>query len=307
MSLTLLQQGQFATSGEQLAIISELSSGDLLSTLPFRSIEGNSIRFRREESLPDVGFRHVNGTLNESYGEISMQSEALHLYGGDLRVDKAILTLEGPEARAWNIQARVRAMRHNFEKVFIKGSEAASNGLEFDGLQARIAETSSQYIANQSANSGALSFAALDEALDAVDAIGGQKYLVMSKQMRRSLTAGSRNGGINGGIHISTDELGKQRTMYADTPVLICDRDEKNQEILGASEANSTSSIYVVSFGDTALTGIQNGGIEVRDLGEATDRPQLVTRMEWYCGLALMRGNAVARLGKIDPTLAAIA
>lgn len=307
MSLTLLQQGQFATSGEQLAIISELAAGDLLSVLPFRSIEGNSIRFRREEALPDVGFRHINGTLTESYGEISMQSEALHLYGGDLRVDRAILQLEGPEARAWNIQARVRAMRHNFEKVFIKGSEAASNGLEFDGLQARVSETSSQYIANQSGNSGALSFAALDEALDAVDAIGGQKYLVMSKAMRRALTAGSRNGGINGGIQISTDEIGRQRMMYADTPILIMDRDEKNQEILGATEANSTSSIYVASFGDTALTGIQNGGIEVRDLGEASDAPQMVTRMEWYCGLALMNGRAVARLAKIDPSLAAIA
>ena len=307
MSLTLLQQGQFATSGEQLAIISELAAGDLLSVMPFRSIEGNSIRFRREESLPEVGFRHVNGSLDESYGEISMQSEALHLYGGDLRVDKAILQLEGPEARAWNIQARVRAMRHNFEKVFIKGSEAASNGLEFDGLQARVGAGTSQYIQNQSGNSGALSFAALDEALDAVDAVGGQKYLVMSKAARRALTAGSRNGGINGGIHISTDELGRQRTMYADTPVLIMDRDERNQEILGASEANSTTSIYVVSFGDTALTGIQNGGIEVRDLGEATDKPQMVTRIEWYCGLALMNGRAVSRLAKVDPTLAAIA
>ena len=307
MSLTLLQQGQFATSGEQLAIIQELAAGDLLSVLPFRSIEGNSLRYRREESLPSVGFRHVNAALEESYGEISMQSEALHLYGGDLRVDRAILQLEGPEAKAWNIQARVRAMRHDFERAFIKGSEAASNGLEFDGLQARVKETSSQYVANQSGNSGALSFRALDEALDAVDAVGGQKYILCSKAARRALTAGSRDAGINGGIHIMADELGRQRTMYGDTPLLIVDRDQTNAEILGATEANNTTSLYVVSFGDTHVTGLQNGTISVRELGESSAKPEMVTRIEWYCGLAVMNGRSVARLGKIDPTLAAIA
>ena len=305
MALTLLQQGQFASSGEQLAIITELAAGDLLSVLPFRSIEGNSIRFRREESLPEVGFRHINGSLEESYGEVSIQSESLHLYGGDLRVDKAILQLEGPEAKAWNIQARVRAMRMDFERAFIKGSEVASNGLEFDGLQARIAEDSSQYLGNQAGASGALSFAALDELIDAVDAQGGQKYLVMSKEMRRALTRGSRDSGINGGVHISTDEIGRQRTMYADMPILIMDKDQRNQDILGATEPGDTSSIYCVSFGDTGLTGIQNGTINVRELGEDTSRPQLVTRIEWYCGLALMSGRSVARLAKIDPKQAA--
>jgi hypothetical protein len=154
MALTLLQQGQFASTGEQLAVIAELAAGDLLSVLPFRNIPGNSLRFRREESLPSVAFRNLNDALAESYGEVSMQSEALHLYGGDIKVDRAILQLEGAEAKAWQVQARVRAMRHNFEKTFIKGSEATSKGLEFDGLQARIPTNSSQYIANQSGNIG---------------------------------------------------------------------------------------------------------------------------------------------------------
>jgi len=304
MALTLLQQGQFANTGEQLAVITELAAGDLLSVLPFRNIPGNSLRFRREESLPSVAFRNINGALAESYGEVSMQSEALHLYGGDIKVDRAILQLEGPEAKAWQVQARVRAMRHNFEKTFIKGSEAASNGLEFDGLQARIPTTSSQFIANQSGNSGALSMGALDAALDAVE---GQKYIICSKEVRRALTAGARTATINGGIHIAQNEMGRQQAFYGDTPILIVDRDETNTRILGATEANSTTSLYVVSFGDTATCGIQNGTLTVRELGEDTSKPQMTTRVEWYVGLAVMAGNSVARLAKVDPTLAAIA
>ena len=304
MALTLLQQAQFAQTGEQMAVIQELAAGDLLSVMPFRTISGNSLRFRREESLPSVGFRNINGSLQESYGEVSMQSEALHLYGGDIKVDRAVLQLEGPEAKAWQVQSRVRAMRMNFEKTFIKGSTDASNGLEFDGLQARIKAGSSQYIAN---GGGALSFAALDEAIDQVDAVGSQKYIVCNKAMRRAITAGARNGDVNGGIHIAQNELGRQQMMYNDIPFLIVDKDEKNQEILASDEPGSTASLYVVSFGDTAVTGIQNGTLTVRELGEDTARPVMTTRIEWYCGLAVMAGNSVARLGAIDPALAAVA
>jgi hypothetical protein len=307
MALTLLQQGQFANTGEQLAVIQELAAGELLSVLPFRNISGNSLRFRREEALPSVGFRTINGTLAESYGEVSMQSEALHLYGGDIKVDRAILQLEGPEAKAWQVQARVRAMRHNFEKTFIKGSEAGSNGLEFDGLQTRITSASSQYIANQSGASGALKMAALDEALDAVDAVGGQKYIVCSKDVRRALTAGARSTSINGGIHIAQNEMGRQQAYYGDTPILTVDRDEANAKILGATEAGSTTSLYVVSFGETGVVGIQNGTLTVRELGEDPGKPVMTTRVEWYVGMAVLAGNSVARLAKIDPTLAAIA
>lgn len=302
MALTLLQQGQFATSGEQLAVITELAAGDLLSVMPFRTIAGNSLRFRREESLPEVGFRQINGALQESYGEVSMQSEGLHLYGGDIKVDRAVLQLEGPEAKAWQVQARVRAMRHDFERCFIKGSTAASNGLEFDGLQTRIQAGSSQYVDN---GNGALSFAALDEALDLVE--GGNKYIVCSKEMRRALTQGARDGSINGGIHIAQNELGRQQTMYGDTPLMVIDRDSQNQRILGAYGANSTTDLYVVSFGETGVVGIQNGTISVRELGESFDKPQAVTRCEWYVGMAVLAGNSVARIAGIDPTAKAVA
>ena len=305
MALTLLQQGQFASTGEQLAVIQELAAGDLLNVMPFRTIAGNSLRFRREESLPEVGFRHINGELQESFGSVSMQSEALHLYGGDIRVDRAILQLEGPEAKAWQVQARVRAMRHDFERCFIKGSSEASNGLEFDGLQARISEGSSQFIANQSGAKGALSFQALDEALDAVD--GDNKVIICSKAMRRALTAGARDASINGGIHIMQTELGRTQMMYNDTPLLIVDRDASNNVILDDSEAGTTSSLYVASFGETGITGIQNGTLTVRELGESHDRPTLVTRIEWYVGMAVMAGNSVARLAKIDSSVPAIA
>ena len=293
MALTLLEAQKHAKTPAELAVVTELAAGQLMSVLPFRSIEGNGLFWKREESLPDVGFRNYNGALAESYAEVSQQSESLKLFGGDIKVDKAIVELEGAEAKAYQIQARVRAMRLAWEALFINGDSNQSPS-EFDGLAARIVDGSSQYFAN---GGGALDLGKLDEAIDNVDAQGGSKYLVMSKSMRRALTRQART---NTQIEITRNEFGYQQLVYAGLPVLELDRDHKNAPILDAS-ANAQD-LYVVSFGNDHLTGIQNGGVNVRELGESFDQPQLVTRVEWYCGMALINGRAAARLAGIDAT-----
>jgi hypothetical protein len=294
MALTLLEAQKHAKTPAELAVVTELAAGQLMSVLPFRSIEGNGLFWKREEALPDVGFRNYNGALAESYAEVSQQSESLKLFGGDIKVDKAIVELEGAEAKAYQIQARVRAMRLAWEALFIVGDSNQSPS-EFDGLAARIQNGSSQYFAN---GGGALDLGNLDEAIDNVDAQGGSKYLVMSKSMRRALTRQART---NTQIEITRNEFGYQQLVYAGLPVLELDRDHKNAPILDATPG--AQDLYVVSFGNDHLTGIQNGGVNVRELGESFDQPQLVTRVEWYCGLALINGRAAARLAGIDATV----
>ena len=88
--------------------------------------------------------------------------------------------------------------------------------------------------------------------------------------------------------------------MYAGIPVLELDRDNTNTAILDSDPTDQD--LYVVSFGNDHLTGIQNGGVNVRELGESHTQPQLITRVEWYCGLALINGRAAARLASFDAT-----
>jgi hypothetical protein len=294
MALTLLEAQKHARTPQELAVVTELAAGPLLQNLPFRNIEGNGLFWKREESLPDVGFRNYNGALAESYAEVSQQSESLKLFGGDIKVDRAIVELEGAEAKAYQIQARVRAMRLSWEALFINGDSNQSPS-EFDGLAARIASGSSQYFTN---GAGALNLGKLDEAIDAVDAQGGRKYLVMSKSARRAL---SRQARTNTQIDIVRNEFGYQQMVYAGLPVLELDRDHKNVAILDGTPAAQDA--YVVSFGSDHLTGIQNGGVSVRELGESFNQPQMITRVEWYCGLALINGRAAARLAGFDATV----
>ncbi len=237
-----------------------------------------------------MGFRAFNDGYAESYATVKQHSEALKLFGGDIKVDRAIVDLEGPEARAYQIQSKTRAMRLAFEGLFING-DSNSTAAEFDGLAARLPAGSSQYVEN-AATPGALD-------LGALDAQGGQKYLVMSKSARRHLSKVAR---ASSQIDIERNDFGYQQLFYGGVPVLEIDRDHQNVAILDADQTDQ--SIYVVAFGNDLLTGLQNGGPQVRDLGEATDSPTLVTRVEWYCGLALINGRAASRLANVDATAA---
>ncbi len=297
MALTLVEAKKHSTNPQELAIITELAAGPLLQNLPFREVQGNGLFWKREESLGDVGFRAFNDGYTESYATVKQHSEALKLFGGDIKVDRAIVDLEGPEARAYQIQSKTRAMRLAFEGLFING-DSNTTGAEFDGLAVRLPDGSSQYIANAGAPA-ALDTGALDEAIDAVDAQGGQKYLVMSKSARRHLSKVAR---ANGQIDIERNDFGYQQLFYGGIPVLELDRDHQNVAILDSDPTDQ--SIYVVAFGNDLLTGLQNGGPQVRDLGEATDSPVLVTRVEWYCGVALINGRAAARLANVNATAA---
>ena len=299
MSLTLAEAKKHSRNPQELAIITELSAGPLTSSLPFREVQGSGIFYKKETDLGDVGFRAFNDGYTESYAEVRQYSEALKLFGGDVKVDRAIVELEGPQARAYQIQAKTRAMRLAFEALFING-DSNSNAAEFDGLNLRLpaaeAGTHSQIIKNAN-SAAALNLGKLDEAIDAVDAQGGQKYIIASKSARRHLSAVAR---ASNQIDIGRSEFGGQQLVYGGVPVLELDRDHKNVAILDSDPTDQ--SIYVVSFGNDHLTGIQNGGPQVRDLGEDTSAPVLVTRVEWFCGLALINGRAAARLTNIDVT-----
>jgi hypothetical protein len=52
-------------------------------------------------------------------------------------------------------------------------------------------------------------------------------------------------------------------------------------------------------MGPDGVSGLQNGGINARDLGELEDKPAFRTRVEWYSGLAVFKGRAAARLQHI--------
>lgn len=301
MPLTLIEAAKLETGNEVRRAIIELYAGssDVLMNLPFEDITGNALKYNREEALPGVGFRGVNESYTPSTGILNPQTENLVIAGGELDVDTFIVQTMGMDQRSVQEAMKVRALGLAWTRKFIKGDQAGEPR-EFDGLQTRI--TGAQKIAaGSTANGTALSLAKLDEAIDQTL---NPTHLLMNKAMRRRLTAAARSSSVGGYITYDRDAFGRQITKYNDLPILIVDQDNEGNAILPFTEAATSgtataSSIYVLSLGSGSLFGIQNGGIQVDDLGKLQSEPKYRTRVEWFNGLCIMNGRAATRLWSI--------
>lgn len=302
MSLTLVEAAkQYAGDPIKSAIIELYArNSDILRVLPFESISGNAYRYNREETLPGVGFRGVNEAFSESTGVLNPIVEPLVIAGGDLDVDKFILDTMGESQRSVQEAMKVKALALKWTQTFIKGDQT-SEPRQFDGLQVRC--TGNQVADNSSSSGGAgLSLAKLDELIDSVV---DPTHLIMNKTMRRLLTVAARTTSVGGNILWEKDEFGRQLAVYNDLPILIADTDNENSAILPFTEAAASgtaqcTSIYCVSFGDGMFSGLENGGMDIRDMGELQSKPAMRTRVEWYSGIAIFHGKAAARLRYIS-------
>ena len=301
MALTLVEAAKQSQNLIQRAIVNQYArSSDVLMSLPFNTINGNALRYNREESLPGIGFRGVNEAYTESTGILNPVTEPLVIAGGDLDVDKFIVDTMGADQRGVQEAMKVKALSLAWTKQFIKG-DSASDPRGFDGLQVRC--TGDQlFYAGTTDGGNALSLAKLDEAIDRVES---PTHILMNKAMRRRLSAAARLTTVGGYITYELDAFGRRVQYYNDLPILVVDSDHEGTDILRFNETASTgstataTSIYVVSMGDGMLTGIQNGSMDVRDLGELQTKPAFRTRVEWFAGIAVFHGKAVCRLGGI--------
>lgn len=299
MGLTLLEAKKMMTGEVIRPAIIELfaRASDILRVLPFINIQGNAYKYNREEALPGVAFRGVNEGYTPSLGVINPVIESLYIMGGDLDVDRFIISTQGQGVRGAHENLKVKALAAEFTRVYFKG-DASSNPREFDGLQRRVA--GSQLIENgNTAGGDPLSLLKLDEAIDAVDS---PMYLAMNKATRRRLTAAARDQAIGGQVSFDRDEFGRQITKYNDLPIITAYSSNGGtdplqfDEVGGGGGTAQCTSVYVLSYGDATHAGIQNAPMDVRDLGEMQSLPVMRTRVEWYPGIATFSPRSVSRL-----------
>lgn len=299
MALTLVEAAKLNSGDTVKSAIIEMFArqSDILQVLPFENIEGNALKYNREETLPGIGFRGVNEAFSESTGVMNPMVESLTIAGGDLDVDRFIVTTQGMAQRSTHESLKIKSLADTWTTKFIKGNNS-SEPREFDGLQVRL--TGNQLMdAGATSGGDALSLLKLDELIDRVD---NPTHLLMSKAMRRRLTQAARNTSVGGFITYGVDAFGRQITKYNDIPILVAYSGNGGTEPIAFDEANPGggsavgTSIYALSLGAGKVVGIQNGGMDVRDLGELDDKPVYRTRVEWYSAIAMYHGRSAARL-----------
>jgi hypothetical protein len=271
----------------------------VLRYLPFLTVNGSAVTYNQESVMSTVSFYGVGDTWAEDVVQVSPQQVGLKTLGGDADVDAFLQqTDHNPnDLEALAIANKAKAIAYAFNDTFYHGDTLADPNA-FDGLNRTCGAiaTSGGFSGSVRALShgldgATLTLAHLDELIDAIKP-GGPSALFMSRRSRRKLKALRANA-----VELSVDQFGRRILTYDGIPVET-DDNISDTETQGAN--TDCSSIYAVQFGyQTGVMGLQNGGLQVQRLGELETKNARRTRIKWYCGLAVFRTLAVARLAGV--------
>jgi hypothetical protein len=310
-AVTLAQAALLSQNDLQRGVLETfVQTSVVLDRIPLMPIEGNAFAYDEEATLPGVEFRAVNAGYTESTGTVNQKTESLVILGGDADVDRFIVQTRGNlnDQRAIQTQMKVKSATYKYQDAFING-DTAVDANSFDGLKKRL--TGAQVVdpGGNGINVVGASDAERQTFFDWLDAAIAQVYGPDSEKViyANSLIVGKIASAARRLLMATTnrDDFGRVFNTYRGIEIRdIGTKSDGSTLIIPQTETQGasavTSSVYVVRFGQTesdqAVTGLTNGGVDVRDLGELETKPVYRTRIEFYCGLAVFGGHAAARL-----------
>lgn len=311
MAQTLAQSALLSENDLQRGVIETfVQESSVLDRLPLINIEGNALAYNSEATLPGTEFRAVNAAYTESTGTVAQATVGLVILGGDADVDRFIVQTRGNLNDQRQIQTRmkVKSAVYKFQDTFFNGSTGvdanAFNGLKttLSGAQLISAATNGLPVVGADSPARHSFFDKLDELIAAATFNGAQPDALYANDLIISkIKSAARRETVN---TTTIEQFGKQVSTYNGIPLLDPGYTAAGVRILPQTETQGSSSvassIYAVRFGedesDGGTTGVTNGGIQVRDLGEVDDKPVFRTRIEFYCGMALFSAKGAARL-----------
>lgn len=276
--MTLAEASKYSTDILQKGVIETMARENVvLELLPFMEIEGNSYQYNVETALPNVEFRSVNEGYTPGVGTIKRESENLVILGGDVDLDKFLVSTRSNvnDIRAVQTHMKAKAIANTYANKFFTG-DPATREKEFKGLDKRL-EGTAQVI------EGNVTLDTLNELLDAV--YGGADVLIMNKSTKREVMKILQES--NHYIENGSDAFGRPVAIYGGVPIRTVE-----------DTVIPNGHIYAIAFGVMEkVCGLQNGGgMSVRDLGEIDSMPVLKTRIEWYCGMAMFSPDCAAMI-----------
>jgi len=308
MALTLVEAGKLhATNGEYKKAgitMAFASSHPILGAMPAVNIMGNAYSWNEEGVLPSVAARAVGENYTASEGVFTQRTEPLKVYGGTLTVDRVILKTLGEERRSQHEALKAKALGQSLGHDIIQGSTttSASNKV-IDGLMSRYLVGNGQTL--DSAGT-ACSMVELDQVIESV---ANPTHLLMNRKMARLINVYLRSSGT--AVRIEKDAFGRRLMFYNDLPILISDPIDvaSAYQCLDADGDDTTneSSIFCLSMTADGVHLVQNGGMEIVDLGHTDEGTSVGTLVEWIVGLANEGPYSVGRYSGIIQTSAVTA
>ncbi len=305
-------------SGLQTMIVQE---EPMLDRMRFESLpEGmSSFEWMRESRIPSSSYRAVNSAWDADRGIVIPKQEPLAILGGEIEIDRFIISTQGSKLRGNSIKAmqfemRVRSMEQKWLETLFEGDSGVDPN-SFDGFRPRISGGSADFdMSGSSTSPAALTLEKLDEVMDFVVGLNGGKMFGCNQFLRRKINALVRSAGQAREVVSTT--FGEQMEAYAGVPIVVIQRRDDQSSILAfdedAGDGNDDgASLYCMNIGGAPTSGnfsetfsifgiLGNGGAwAVEDFGEQQAVPRILGRAELYVGLVTPHPRSIARVNSI--------
>ncbi len=309
MSLTLAESAKLTTDVLLRGVIETiLKESPILQVMPFVHIEGNGLTYNREKALAAAAWHAALGDWTTGTApEFDKLTATLAILGRNADLDNFIKQTRSniQDIEAVVLELAAKSVRHEFERTVVYGTTGAYltgqsvDANAFNGLIVNIAtKSASAQVIACGATGGALTFAKVDQVIDAVQG-GKPDVLMMSKRTRRKMNDLARASGF--AIETERNEWGTFIQYWNGIPVVPNDWILDTHTLVASLETHATggacSTMYALRFGEGAVCGATNGGIQVELVGTLEGKDASRHRIKWYC--SLVDFNVVARAALI--------
>lgn len=310
MTLTLAEAEKYSLDVLRKGVLKVIiKDSEIMPRLRFRDVVGNSYKYVIESALGTASFYSPNEEWTESTPTVSTATATITIMGGDADVDEFLKQTRSDhmDLEAEILEMKAKGIRNTFMDKFWYG-DASTNTKEFSGVHKLVSSISgtTQTISEGSGSTGdELTLSNMDKAFDLIRD-GMPELIVMTRAVRRRLTAFLR---ANGGLYQSTMAMwGNQVGSYNDSKVTVDDFLTQVELLASGTYSAKTgglsSSMFFLTFGETDLIGLQNGGLVVQPIGQLETKDAKRTRIKWYPSLALLRPIRIAMIDGITDAAA---
>lgn len=309
MALTLAESAKLTNDVLLKGVIETIvKESPILQVMPFVEIVGNGLTYNREKALAAAKWFAPLGTWDQPTApEFDQLTATLSVLGRDADLDNFIRQTRSniQDIEAVVVELAAKSLRHEFERCFVYGTIASYltnqtvDANSFNGLIKLIdTKNGNDQVIAAGATGATLTLAMIDQLIDAVQG-GKPDILMMSKRSRRKIQALARAAGTN--LEIGTGQLGDFVQLYNGIPIAVNDWILDTHTLVSSLETNITggtcSTIYALRFGEAAVCGATNEGIQIERVGVLESKDAVRTRIKWYC--SLVDFNVIARAALI--------
>lgn len=313
---TLTEYAKGVTDDKSRAIIELFpEASDILGAIPFKTAPGGRYGYMREGALPtNMGFRAINETPAEGHGVINDLTEQCFPIAGNIDVDRVLINRYGAQRRSMEERMSIKRKAKVWSDTFIGGDNAVQPR-EYTGLRQRLravgsggtsvdgSNYESRLIANSQASGGAaLSLSMLDIAISLVE---NPTHILMPKKLIDRFPAAVRDAGVGGVYTNDTEDMGRRVARYQGLPMLMGYGISPFGAFLPFNEVGFgggsavTASIYILSFSDMGVCGLETSPMEVKDMGLLNNGTTYRTNIEHDTGICIESPYAAIRLSSV--------